>query len=100
MYISKSELNIMLTFSSFLGANYDAQWIIYDKCPPDIYTLNYPFDGPPCVGILVNVLDSTGHGGPEIGALVVRMNAVCMYVCVYVCVYSSECVGLDGAWRP
>lgn len=71
MPISKLELVEMFAFSVSLGQDYTGQWLIKDRCPWRIYS-QIPFiDGPPCFGVLIEVLDITGHESPEIGELTV-----------------------------
>ena len=72
LQISMVELIDMFEFSSGLGQNYTGQWMVKDACPWKIYSEAKFFDGPPCFGVLIEILDVTGNGGPEIGKLTVK----------------------------
>ena len=70
--VSQAEVDLMLSFSQKLGRSYQGQWIDLSVCPAEIYTNQPPFDGPPCVGIVITVTDITDAAPPQIGVLQVR----------------------------
>lgn len=69
------ELVDMFAFSQGLGQGYIGQWLVKDRCPWRIYSTTRFVDGPPCFGVLIEVVDATGNENPEIGTLTVRFLA-------------------------
>jgi hypothetical protein len=75
LQISHLELVDMLAFSESLGQDYTGWWIVKERCPWRIYSPIRFIDGPPCVGIVIEVLDASGNESPEIGGLNVQFLA-------------------------
>jgi len=59
--MTKDDINELFTFDAVLGVGYIGQWIVYDACPEEIYSLNPPFPGPACRGALITVTNILGN---------------------------------------
>ena len=70
--ISKFELFEMFAFSQSLGQEYSGKWLVKEACPWKIFSSTRFVDGPPCFGVLIEILDIAGNDNPEIGLLTVR----------------------------
>jgi len=70
--ISKFELLEMFAFSQSLGQEYSGKWLVKAACPWKIFSSTRFVDGPPCFGVLIEILDIAGNGNPQIGLLTVR----------------------------
>ena len=74
--ISKSEIDEMFEFSHDLGSDYTGRWLVRPppdgRCPWKIFSATRFVDGPPCFGVVIEILDIDGNEDPQIGELFVR----------------------------